>query len=285
MAGILGFKVALCFAYIRITKGHSSARYRHIICAAGALTILTHLGGAFVLFFQCKPVHKSWRPRTAGTCLPNDITFYVLATISIICDLVIFFLPIPILVKLHINIRRKIALVAIFMLGLFTTLCSIMRMAQISEIAKTGDSTMLVLWGTIEMNVGVSSPYVQRSQTNKFFQIFLTSLPSLTPLFKFFANKAKSNSHDLDSSGKACIGNLGHPPGSQFSFRKTLSRAGTDTTPSSVGRSGSGQHFISSDIGKKDSKRIVKTIEFEVVQSDNEIDNVRTPHRYTNSWE
>lgn len=130
------------------------------------LTILTHFGGALVLFFQCSPVKKSWRPRTAGKCLPNDITFYVLAAISIICDLIIFFLPIPILLKLHINIRRKVALVAIFMLGLFTTVCSIMRMAQIGIIAKTGDSTMLVLWGTIEMNVGVSMFETVQSRTN-----------------------------------------------------------------------------------------------------------------------
>lgn len=43
----------------------------------------------------------------------------------------------------------------VFLLGLFTTICSIMRMVQIITIAKTGNSTMLVLWGTIEMNVGV----------------------------------------------------------------------------------------------------------------------------------
>jgi hypothetical protein len=65
-------------------------------------------------------------------------------------------LPIPLLVSLQINIRRKSALIAVFLLGLFTTVCSIMRMVQIITIAKTGNSTMLVLWGTIEMNVGVS---------------------------------------------------------------------------------------------------------------------------------
>lgn len=30
-----------------------------------------------------------------------------------------------------------------------------MRMVQIITIAKNGNSTMLVLWGTIEMNIGV----------------------------------------------------------------------------------------------------------------------------------
>lgn len=56
----------------------------------------------------------------------------------------------------------------VFLLGLFTTVCSIMRMVQIITIAKTGNSTMLVLWGTIEMNVGVrpSLPILHKTQAN-----------------------------------------------------------------------------------------------------------------------
>jgi hypothetical protein len=58
----------------------------------------------------------------------------------------------------QVNTRRKVGLIVIFMLGLFTTICSVMRMVQIITIARDGNSTMLVLWGTIEMNVGVCSP-------------------------------------------------------------------------------------------------------------------------------
>lgn len=93
---------------------------------------------------------------TPGKCLPNDKTFYALAGVTILYDCIIFLLPIPILLQLQINARRKAGLIGMFVLGLFTTVCSVMRMVQIITIAKTGNSTMLVLWGTIEMNVGVS---------------------------------------------------------------------------------------------------------------------------------
>jgi hypothetical protein len=47
---------------------------------------------------------------------------------------------------------------AIFTLGLFTTVCSIMRYTQIGRIQYgDGNSTMLILWGTIEFNVGVGA--------------------------------------------------------------------------------------------------------------------------------
>ncbi|KAL8685580.1 MAG: hypothetical protein Q9218_007673 [Villophora microphyllina] len=167
MMGILGFKVALCWAYLRILKASPNPHYKILIFVVMAGAIVGHVAGTFVLIFQCKPVQKSWLPRTQGKCLPNDATFYGLAAVTIFFDVIIFFLPIPLLLKLSINMKKKIALCCVFLLGLLTTVCSIMRMVQIIAIAKTGNSTMLVLWGVIELNVG----------------IILTCIPTLGPLF------------------------------------------------------------------------------------------------------
>lgn len=155
MIGILGFKVALCWAYLRILKASPNPRYKVLILIVMAGAILGHLVGTFILIFQCSPVQKSWYPLTKGECLPNDATFYGLAAVTIVFDVIIFLLPIPLLLKLNINLKKKIALVCVFLLGLLTTVCSVMRTVQISTIAKTGNSTMLVLWGVIELNVGV----------------------------------------------------------------------------------------------------------------------------------
>lgn len=73
------------------------------------------------------------------------------------CDVIIILLPIPLLLRIKINTRKKVGLICVFTLGLFTTVCSIMRMVQIEIIAKNGNSTNLVLWGTVELNVGVSA--------------------------------------------------------------------------------------------------------------------------------
>lgn len=155
MMGILGFKVALCWVYLRILKASPNPHYKVLILTVMAGAILSHVAGTFILLFQCKPVQKSWFPNTKGKCLPNDATFYGLAAVTIFFDVIIFFLPIPLLLKLNINLKKKVALVCVFLLGLLTTVCSIMRMVQIIAIANTGNSTMLVLWGVIELNVGV----------------------------------------------------------------------------------------------------------------------------------
>lgn len=79
------------------------------------------------------------------------------AVVTIISDIVTALLPLPILLKLQVRTSKKIGLVSIFMLGVLTTVASIMRYLQIDRIQHgDGDSTLLVLWGTIEFNIGVS---------------------------------------------------------------------------------------------------------------------------------
>lgn len=158
MFGILGFKVALCIAYLRILRRtNTNPLYKYIIWTVMITCILGHVIGTLVLIFQCSPVAKSWLPLVTGTCLPNNTTFYALAGVTIFFDVVIFFLPIPLLLNLNIEMAKKLILCGVFLLGLLTTVCSILRLVQIGAIATTGNSTMLVLWGVIELNVGVSA--------------------------------------------------------------------------------------------------------------------------------
>jgi hypothetical protein len=78
------------------------------------------------------------------------------AAITIVCDIITFLIPIPLFANLHMDWRRKLSLIIVFLLGLFTVVCSVMRMIQIKQIAKDGNNSTLLLWGAAEMNVGVS---------------------------------------------------------------------------------------------------------------------------------
>lgn len=155
VAGILAFKVSLCLSYLRIVTA-STRTYRLVVWIVLATCIAGHFGGILVLIFLCNPIQKSWKPLIHGYCIPNANSIYGLSAISIFYDITIMILPIPMLLSLQINRRKRIGLVAIFCLGIFTTFCSIMRLAQITSILATGDQTGLVLWATVEMNIGVS---------------------------------------------------------------------------------------------------------------------------------
>lgn len=103
-------------------------------------------------------VHKSWQSQVPGHCLPFAPVNYTLAGMTILFDVLIFTLPIPLLSRLHMSKQRKYGLIGVFLLGLFTTACSIVRVTQISVLASGHGNPMLVLWGNIEINVGVGSP-------------------------------------------------------------------------------------------------------------------------------
>ncbi|KAG6000315.1 hypothetical protein E4U21_005609 [Claviceps maximensis] len=153
--GISLFKIALLISYLRLLQGTDRKTYRMIVCATIAMVLLAHVGCALSLIFACSPVEKSWKPWLTGTCLKPGPSFTGYAVVTIISDIIVAVLPVPVLLKLNVRVEKKVGLIAIFMLGLFTTLCSILRYLQIDRIQNgDGNSTMLVLWGTIEFNVG-----------------------------------------------------------------------------------------------------------------------------------
>ena len=166
MTGILLFKIALCLAYLRILQASRNALYKTITYLVLVTCTVLHTIGIFLLIFQCRPVKKSWRPLTPGICLSDSSLFYSLAIMTILFDVVIFILPIPLLLGLNINLKKRLALCGVFLLGLLTTVCSILRVAQIHHRARDGNSTMLVLWGVIELNVGVRFSVESNQRTN-----------------------------------------------------------------------------------------------------------------------
>ncbi|PHH69009.1 hypothetical protein CDD83_5862 [Cordyceps sp. RAO-2017] len=155
--GISFFKIALLISYLRLLKGTDQRNYRRAVWATIGLVFLAHLGCALSLIFACTPVDKSWNPARVGSCLPPAPSFTGYAVVTIVSDVVVALLPVPVLLRLNVRLEKKVGLIGIFMLGLFTTLCSILRFLQIDRIQYgDGNSTMLVLWGTIEFNVGAS---------------------------------------------------------------------------------------------------------------------------------
>ncbi|KAJ5131699.1 hypothetical protein N7448_005857 [Penicillium atrosanguineum] len=190
--GIAGFKASLCLSYLRLLSGTSKTIYRIVIWVVIAISTVGHIVGSLILLLDCSPVQRAWNTTLQGTCLPVGATFYGLAIFTIICDVMIIFLPIPLLLQLNIKPAQKAGVVCLFLLGLFTTICSILRLSQIHRVAfGDGNSTMLVLWGTIEFNVGN----------------IVTCVPYLAPLLKGYVRDFGSTSGRkyYDSRGRSYV--------------------------------------------------------------------------------
>lgn len=198
-------------SYLRLLQGTNHKAYRFVVYGTIAGVFLTHLACALSLVFACDPVDKSWNPLKDGTCLPPGPSFTAYAIVTIVSDVVVAVLPVPLLLKLNIQKEKKFGLIGIFTLGLFTTLCSVFRYLQIDRIQfGDGNSTMLILWGVIEFNVGVcatlSAHHLYRCPSTNKCQNLVSSLPFLAPIFvrkaKDYRSKQSSNERYAYGSGK-----------------------------------------------------------------------------------
>ncbi|KAG7054311.1 integral membrane protein [Colletotrichum scovillei] len=144
-----------------------------------------------VIVFQCTPVSSVWdRSNPNRTCLNVTAIGYAGAVFSIVEDLVILVLPIPELVKLQLNIRKKIALGFMFSLGSFACITTMVRLKYLVMFSSTFDTTWdnvdIVIWSIIE----------------EFCAILCASLPALRPLLQkvpqlFSSNKTNTKDKSL----------------------------------------------------------------------------------------
>ncbi|KHO01677.1 uncharacterized protein MAM_00678 [Metarhizium album ARSEF 1941] len=235
--GISFFKIALLISYLRLLQGTDRRVYRTVVWATMVIVFLAHLGCALSLVFACRPVEKSWKPWVAGSCLQPGPSFTGYAVVTIVSDIVVAVLPVPVLLNLNVRPARKLGLIAIFMLGLFTTVCSIMRYVQIDRIQNgDGNSTMLVLWGTIEFNVGN----------------MVSSLPFLAPVCVKKAKDYRSKFSGGSSNGQGRSRGLRN--GEAY---KLSDRSNDKSAFGSVNKSGSEENIL-------DTSTIVKSVTYSV---------------------
>ncbi|KAH9905284.1 integral membrane protein [Xylariomycetidae sp. FL2044] len=169
---IFGFKLSLLVSYFRfVPQG---------MCKYGVSIVLTacvlfHLAYLIVQLNLCDPVSKYWNPDTPGHCIQR-VPFYIsTATLTIVFDFNVMFLPFPVLIKSQIQTRKKVVLLGLFALGFFVTVIQIVRIAHIRDLRDALRSSTIVLWSAVEVHLGVVCACV----------------PVLSPLLKVFREKKK----------------------------------------------------------------------------------------------
>ena len=106
-------KYSAVFFYIRVLKMRSTL-YRIAVYIAFGLITAWLLFAILSAAFQCIPVRKVWLPLIPGHCSDEYSRLLGGAIASVIIDLYIMLLPIPILWTLHTGRFRKIVLTGVF---------------------------------------------------------------------------------------------------------------------------------------------------------------------------
>ena len=108
-------KISILLMYMRLFPGK---RFNIACWTTIAVLLICLVRVCFGLMFMCTPVAFLWDKTLKGTCLDGRIIYFTSASLNVITDFAIFFLPMPILAKLQLPRRQKVALILLFGVGL-----------------------------------------------------------------------------------------------------------------------------------------------------------------------
>ncbi|KAI0477307.1 hypothetical protein GGR56DRAFT_400942 [Xylariaceae sp. FL0804] len=135
-------KLALILFYLRIFDKNSGNRYFRILCwFMFAVTVTYTTVHIFTSIFNCWPVQYAWEAWDGlhqGTCGDRSRDGYSHAITNVIVDGILFLLPIPKLWGLNMSWKKKVLVIFMFAFGLFTCVCSIVRVLFMGSNALIG---------------------------------------------------------------------------------------------------------------------------------------------------
>jgi hypothetical protein len=109
-------KLCLLIFYLKLENRH--LWYQVSVWGTIVLTVGSNLGILFSIAFACKPIRMSYDITfTDGSCIDREALFKATAIFAIITDIFIILIPIPMVITLHLSLRKKLGLIGLFTIG------------------------------------------------------------------------------------------------------------------------------------------------------------------------
>ncbi|KAM3069088.1 hypothetical protein ACMFMF_009053 [Clarireedia jacksonii] len=212
-----------------------------------------------VMAVACRPLNFFWMQyagATEGKCINYLMFFLVFGIVNMVNDVIILIVPIPRILKLHMNKRKKFSVAGIMLLGSFVCVASIVRIYYLTRLTTGIDITYILgpafAWSSLEPSVAIIG----------------ACLPTFAPLFRGIRNKSSN------SSGKGShLVNLSQTPNflkQQSHFRIEDSDEVELTNKSyfqSVGESRDGERSVGSQDMEREKRGIIVTSQVQVTSN------------------
>ncbi|EXJ91065.1 hypothetical protein A1O1_04172 [Capronia coronata CBS 617.96] len=120
-----GTKYCLLLLYWRLTQN----LMQNMVVKGAAIYVGVTYVVMEVLYFAywCRPFHEYWAVPTSNQQCSTALHHLILNLVfNLTSDILIMSIPLPLLLKAHLELKRKLLLVFPFSLGLFTMLCAIL---------------------------------------------------------------------------------------------------------------------------------------------------------------
>ncbi|KAH7124879.1 hypothetical protein B0J13DRAFT_598942 [Dactylonectria estremocensis] len=152
-------KMALLFFYLRIF--FIGLAYK-LLWGTIIFNAIYGIVFSFIHAFQCTPMSlfwTRWDGEHHGTCLSANAYTWANASISIALDLWMLAIPLWYVGRLNLNWKKKIGAGAMFVVGTFITIVSILRLQSLVTFGlshnPTYDQSDIAIWSMVEIHVGL----------------------------------------------------------------------------------------------------------------------------------
>jgi len=115
-AGISLPKGSVLLFYARIFTTQNRA-FRYALWVGHALNFLWWIGAIVRCVLFCSPVEKYWNTSEPAFCRNADVMYIGSAVPSVVIDLYILLLPLPIIWTLSMKLSRKLLVIGVFLCG------------------------------------------------------------------------------------------------------------------------------------------------------------------------
>ncbi|KAH7126850.1 hypothetical protein B0J11DRAFT_287720 [Dendryphion nanum] len=154
-------RLSLLSLYYRLVYNARIRGYIWAIHANTAFTVAIFIAFVFLAVFLCTPVKNYWMfGSPPNTCLDEGIATMFAGVTNCIADLACTVVPIPLVARLEMPFRQRVAIIFLFSLGFIVTIAGIVRTwfvykALILEYDTTWYSYPLWIAAAVEIDIGV----------------------------------------------------------------------------------------------------------------------------------
>ncbi|KAH6722948.1 hypothetical protein BKA61DRAFT_663682 [Leptodontidium sp. MPI-SDFR-AT-0119] len=133
--GVWCIKVTLLLILVRVFTP-----FRKVISAVWAFISVMLVYYIIVTALKvciCTPIRSRWDPQIPGRCLDEFILYFIDSCLSIVTDLIILLLPIPLVLSLRVSTRKRIRTIALLGAGGLATATTIIRLIMVIQLNNT----------------------------------------------------------------------------------------------------------------------------------------------------
>ncbi|KAH8435317.1 uncharacterized protein LDX57_012947 [Aspergillus melleus] len=113
----------------------------------------------FLEVFSCNPVKKYHKPWVEGTCMRYHVLNVVASSVNAVSDIIILVLPQVRIWNLQMPLSRRIAVSAVFLVGVMACTASVVRLAYTVVLMKTKNISYYAylsgIWTIPELSMGI----------------------------------------------------------------------------------------------------------------------------------